>query len=90
MLPVCEQAVVVVPSWPDNPRADGLYSCGGDNPLFIGWPIAWQSNFSDVWTIRAGWFHFSHWFDGGRDHELHMDCICSTVTLNWSARRRRK
>jgi hypothetical protein len=85
LLPSCEYAVVLAPGWPENPRGTThSYSCGGDNPAFIGWPIAWQSDFSDVWTIRAGWFHYSNWFDGGRDHETHMDAIAVTTTFNWS------
>lgn len=90
MLPACRTAVVTDPIWPENPRGYGLYSCGGDDPLFIGWPVAWQSDFSDVWTVRAGWMHFSHWFDGGSDRELHMDAIASTVTFNWSAWKRNR
>lgn len=90
LLPVCEQATVVVPEWPDNPRGSGLWSCGGDNPAFIGFPVAWQSNFSDIWTIKAGWFHYSNWFDGGSKHETHMDAIAMTTTFNWSAWKRRR
>jgi len=58
-------------------------SCGGDNPIFVGWPIAWEKDFG-VWRVRAGWFHFSHWFDGGNDRELHMDALTTTATFNWT------
>jgi hypothetical protein len=85
LLPACEYAIVVSPPWPENPRGTThSYSCGGDNPAFIGWPVAWQSDFSDVWTIRVGWFHYSNWFDGGRDRETHMDAIAVTTTFNWT------
>lgn len=77
--------VQVVETIPTDPSVHRVASCGGDDPIFIGWPVAWQSNFSDVWTLRAGWFHYSHWTDGGDDRELHMDCICTTVTFNWTA-----
>lgn len=90
MLPECHHVVIDE----TRPNTPGLNyrgaSCGGDNPVFIGWPFAWQSSFSDVWTVRAGWFHLSHWFDGGKDRELHMDCACVTATFNWTEWRRAK
>ena len=67
----------------------GTTSCGGDNPVFVGWPIAWEKDFG-VWTVRAGWFHLSHWFDGGQDRELHMDCACASATINWTELRRKR
>jgi hypothetical protein len=84
----CHSAMVIE-TRPDHPEYNYLLSsCGGDNPVFVGWPVAWQSEFSDVWTIRAGWFHLSHWFDGNADREVHMDCACATVTFSWSEWRR--
>lgn len=77
--------VVIVETRPDSPDINFRgSSCGGDDPIFSGWPVAYQKDFG-VWTVRAGWFHYSHWFDGGRDRELHLDCIpCATVTFNWT------
>lgn len=83
-------AVTITETRPHRP--DIFYrpaSCGGDNPVFIGWPIAWQKDFG-LWTVRAGWFHLSHWFDGGSDRELHMDAAAVTFTVNWSELRRRR
>jgi hypothetical protein len=60
--------------------------CGGRNPVFIGWPIAWQSPSG---AVRFGWFHLSHWRDGepfNRHPETALNCLCSTWTLNWSRR----
>lgn len=70
-------------------------SCGGNNPAFIGWPIAWQTEgFGKygAFTGRVGWFHYSNWFDGGNvvsafggdRHETHMDLIAGTITFNWT------
>lgn len=75
--------VTVIETRPPDPSVYRVASCGGDNPIFIGWPVAWQKDLG-VWTIRAGWFHLSHWFDGGEDRELHMDCGCFTATFNWT------
>lgn len=66
----------------------GVRSCGGDNPLFIGWPIAYEHEFDGPWTVRAGWFHMSHWFDGGADREVHMDAAVVSFKFNWSDRKR--
>jgi len=85
----------VIPRGPvvDDPKSEhyqrGTASCGGDNPVFIGWPIAWQSDRSGPFNYRVGWFHMSHWFDGGADREAHMDCLCATVTINWSKRKKK-
>ena len=85
MLPVCEKVQVVVP--PDSPRPPPqMYSCGGNNPAFIGWPIAYQREFLDGRLVfRGGWFHYSNWFD---KRETHMDIVATTVTINWSEIRR--
>lgn len=99
LTPDCERAQVVAPEWPKNPRPPPqTFSCGGDNPAFIGWPIAWQHTFKDeVVTIRAGWFHYSNWFDGGANftrlgdrHETHMDLAAVSITWNWSAMKRKR
>lgn len=90
--PSCRKAYVT-PQYADVPRAPGLASCGGDNPAFIGWVLAWQSKELGPRKgimVRAGAFHFSHWFDGGNyfnggdDSELHGTWPAVTVTLNWS------
>lgn len=74
----------IIETRPDTPGLDYRdASCGGDDPIFSGWPVAYQKDFG-VWTLRAGWYHFSHWFDGKSDRELHMDCACITATFNWS------
>ena len=65
----------------------GWSSCGGSNPIFIGWPIAYD--FNDR-RSRIGWFHFSSYFDGGElllgggdRHETHFNCLCFTHTIRW-------
>ena len=74
---------------PADPELDfRRASCGGDNPAFIGWPIAYEREFADgLYTLRAGWFHYSHWFDGGKGRELHFDAAVVSVRINWSKRR---
>lgn len=62
-------------------------SCGGDNPVFVGWPIAYQS---PTGNWRVGWFHMSHWFDGGSSRETHFDCVCASWTVNWSSKWRNR
>lgn len=64
----------------------GWSSCGGNNPIFVGWPIAY-----DFGNWRVGWFHFSSFFDGGNsigsvgdEHEVHMNCFCATYTVRWT------
>lgn len=70
-------------------------SCGGDNPAFIGWPIAWESKWRGSFKYRVGWFHYSNWFDGGKylkggdRHETHMDLVAGTITFNWTRWRNR-
>lgn len=98
--PSCRKAIVTQPGWPENPRGEtinapsGEFSCGGDNPVFVGWPIAYQTPNG---RFRIGWFHMSHWFDGGEfnffggdDAETHFNCLCASWTFNWTEIRRRK
>ena len=76
--PACKKAMVIQPAWPENPR--GLtdpYSCGGDNPVFVGWLIGWE--FPN--GVRVGLFHKSQWFDG--NGELQFNCICASYTIRW-------
>ena len=64
-------------------------SCGGDNPAFIGWPIAWEREFNlkrRSTRVRCGWFHMSHWTDGGRERETHMDLAACSGTIVWRGR----
>lgn len=88
MLPSCHIVRLTGPIYndPDSDHYGREYaSCGGDDPIFVGWPIAYQSDFKDeIWMVRAGWYHFSHWFDGGQDRELHMDAVAVTTTFNWT------
>lgn len=59
-------------------------SCGGSNPVFVGWPIAWESPNGNT---RVGWFHISHWFSGppfNHDYELTMNCLCAVHKFHWS------
>lgn len=80
----------IIETKPDTPSLDYRdASCGGDDPIFIGWPIAWEKDLG-VWTVRAGWFHFSHWFDGKSDRELHMDAAAVTAKFNWSKHHERR
>jgi hypothetical protein len=78
----CQKAIVTRPEWPENPR--GLtddYSCGGDNPVFVGWPIAYEWTLTRGNSVRLGHFHMSQWFDG--NGELHLDCVCASFTFRW-------
>lgn len=85
LLPWCNEASIIDPGWPENPRPyPQVYSCGGDQPAFIGWPVAWESDWKGPWRVRAGWFHYSNWFDGGRQRETHMDIAAVTATFNWT------
>lgn len=64
--------------------------CGGGNPLFVGWPIAYQSP-DGRW--RVGLFHMSHWLQGppfNREAETSINCLCASWTINWSAIRRER
>lgn len=61
--------------------------CGGSNPVFVGWPVAWESPNGNT---RVGWFHMSHWFSGppfNHDNELTLNCLCATHKFHWSKRR---
>jgi len=71
--------------------ADEL-SCGGDNPMAVGWLLAWEF---DNPNLRVGWLHISHWLDGRRGprflrrgdaSELAINCICVTYRHNWLSR----
>lgn len=64
-------------------------SCGGDNPAFVGYPIAIEREFRDgAFELRIGWFHQSQWFDAGA--ELHIDMVSVEATFNWSQMRRNR
>jgi len=79
----CKQAQVINPpllSPEGRPWTPLVYSCGGDDPVFVGWPIAWEKNL-EKGRFRIGWFHMSHWFDSVG--ELHMDCLCASWTKVW-------
>lgn len=91
MLPRCH-TVLITETRPDAPGINyRTASCGGDNPTFIGWPIAWEREYANgALRFRGGWFHYSNWFDGARDRETHMDCACATATVNWSQWRRNR
>jgi hypothetical protein len=81
LLPECETALVRAPSALDIDYR--VSSCGGDNPAFVGWPIAYEWDVGEYYSVRAGWFHMSHWFDGGSDRETHVDMLAITVTIHW-------
>lgn len=60
--------------------------CGGSQPIFIGWPVAWESANGD---LRIGWFHMSHWVSGppfNHDPEVSFNCICATYKFHWKRR----
>lgn len=82
--PACKKVAVVSPEWPANPRPPPqTFACGGDNPMFAGWPLAWE--FPNGVTL--GWWHQSQWFDGHQwdgSGELHVDCLCATWRVRWS------
>lgn len=94
--PDCQQALIVQGRAGFEFDANGSQktaSCGGDNPIFVGWPIAWDFKNGNT---RIGWFHFSHWFDGGElshvtsrgdEHETSLNCLCVTHTFHWSKRK---
>jgi hypothetical protein len=77
----CIKAVVIDPTWPANPRGYQAYSCGGDNPVFVGWPIAYEWDLRRGNSVRLGYFHLSQWFDNAG--EVHLDCFCSSFTIRW-------
>jgi len=74
-----------------DPRVSGERaetSCGGKNPVFVGWPIAWEKCYrGGSVCARTGWFHLSSWFDHKK--EIHMDALSTSVSFNWSKIRRR-
>lgn len=84
--PLCKKAVVVDPLWPTNPRGgldNGSYSCGGDEPIFVGDVIGWQ--FPNGQTISL--CHKSQWFDN--DGELHWTGVCTSYRIYWNRFRRK-
>ena len=98
LLPECDMVALIPGSQIYNERgARPTASCGGSNPIFVGWPIAYERDFGGPWRVRGGWFHISSIKDGhgrmadwldGDDRETHMDCLCMTATFNWSRRKR--
>jgi hypothetical protein len=83
MMEDCHE-VWVVRTKPDRPDLNYRpASCGGDNPIFVGWPIAYEWSIGDVYRLRTGWFHYSHWFDGSKGRETHMDALAITLTVKW-------
>lgn len=105
-LPKCNTVETTTP-WPLDPRgrpqpividqtkqiqeAFGAYSCGGDNPMFHGYPFALERSWKNgLIRLRVGApvFHTSQWFDG--TGELHIDAFSGELTINWSQRKRNK
>lgn len=83
--PDCIKATVVDPAeFPANPRpAPDNFSCGGDDPAFIGWPWAMQRTFfNDMLILRTGIWHQSQWFDG--NGEIQATWPAAELTMNWS------
>lgn len=77
-----------------NTGAIRTMDCGGDNPVFVGWPLAWDFKNGNT---RFGWFHMSNWLDGGElsrwthtgdNHETSFNCLCASHTFHWSRRAR--
>jgi hypothetical protein len=92
LLPDCHR-VTGIEFQPEQREGDESWgrvsaSCGGDNPVFIGWPLAyeWESK-TGALRWRAGWFHYSHWFDGHSDRETHFDAAAVSVTIVWGKRK---
>jgi hypothetical protein len=81
----CVKAVVTEPIWPENPRGYHTYSCGGDNPVFVGWTIAYEWELPRGNRVRVGHFHLSQWFDNAG--EVHLDCVCSSFTIRWGKKK---
>lgn len=93
--PACDWVAVpatnpVALSGPHLGRATA--SCGGDNPVALIWPIAWEGAYGRRWRYRVGWFHLSHLGDGrgrvaellgGDGRETRLDCLCATATFRW-------
>lgn len=60
--------------------------CGGSQPIFVGWPIAWEN---EIGNVRVGWFHMSHYRTGppfNHDPEISFNCICATYKIDWTHR----
>lgn len=86
----CSVVIITDESLPRG--AGNTASCGGDNPAFVGWIIAYEWEGRDeIWRFRGGAFHLSHWFDGrgsfnrGDGRELSGTWPAATATFNWSA-----
>ena len=89
MWPQCSVVIITDQALPRG--VGNSASCGGDNPAFIGWIAAYEWEGADeVWRVRAGLFHVSHWFDGGNvfhggdTHELFGTWPAVTATFNWT------
>jgi hypothetical protein len=84
--PKCQKAVVINPLWPDNPRGGpnpGAFSCGGDEPMFVGDLIGWE--FPRGHSIALS--HKSQWFDGSG--ELYWTGITYNKRIYWRRFKRR-
>ena len=82
MMPDCKKAVVTVGE--NNLRGPGgEYSCGGNNPVFVGWVLAWEFPSG----VKLGYFHQSQWFD--HEGEIKFNCLCASGTIDWSKHWRR-
>ena len=85
MMPDCKKAMVVDPLWPENPHPPPqVFSCGGDNPVFVGWVLAWEFPSG----IKLGYFHQSQWLD--REGEMKFNCLCASGTIDWTRRWRNR
>jgi len=87
--PACRQVFIVDADHSlmfDELNRQKTVPCGGRNPIFIGWPIAWETPNGNT---RLGWFHMSHWSDGppfNHHGETAFNCICATHKFYWSRR----
>lgn len=87
----CKKAAVFVPrDYPDNPRPfPQLYSCGGDNPAFVGYPIALKREWrKGAFSAVFGLFHQSQWFDNSG--EIQWTGPAAEFELNWSQMKRNR
>lgn len=78
--PLCKKAIVTEPLWPDNPRGGsnpGAFSCGGDEPIFVGDILGWE--FRNGQTVSL--CHKSQWFDG--NGELYWTGVCTNYRIYW-------
>lgn len=87
--PRCSTLIVPGKTTPEG--AIVTVPCGGDDPVFVGWPIAWD--FPN--GLRFGLFHYSNWFDGGEavwfggdKNETNFNCLCVSKTIHWRRHRR--